>query len=114
MPMVNIDVSPKIEKLVKKLAKKIDRDEGLLLKDLLIRGLEEYYEDLEDIKAVKQYIADGGRNQKLFTREEVMRDLGLEELDLGVKRSSAKTTEKVTNVSSARNPRKARPIGKKQ
>jgi predicted transcriptional regulator len=112
MPMVNIEVSPKIEKLVKKLAKKIDRDEQVLLNDLLIRGLEEFYEDLEDIKAIEQYIADGGRNQKMYSMEEVLRDFELEELDLGVKRASKKEPAKVTKASSAKNPRRAKSTSK--
>lgn len=109
MPMVNIDVSPKIEKLVKKLAKKIDRDEEALLKDLLIRGLEEFYEDLEDIKAIKQYIADGGRNQKMYSMEEVLREFELEELELGTERASSKAATKNAKVSSARNPSRTKP-----
>jgi pyruvate-formate lyase-activating enzyme len=109
MPMVNIDVSPKIEKLVKNLAKKIDRDEEALLKDLLIRGLEEFYEDLEDIKAIKQYIADGGRNQKMYSMEEVLREFELEELELGAERASSKATTKNAKVSSARNPSRTKP-----
>jgi hypothetical protein len=108
MPMVNIEVSPKIEKLVKKLAKKIDRDEEVLLNDLLIRGLEEFYEDLEDIKAIKKYIADGGRNQKMYSMEEVLRDFELEELDLGTKRAGKKEPAKTAKVSSAKNPRRTK------
>jgi len=112
MPMVNIEVSPKIEKLVKKLAKKIDRDEDSLLKDLLIRGLEEFYTDLEEIKDIERYIADGGRNQKRYSMEEVLRDFELEELDLGVKRASKKEPAKVAKASSAKNPRRAKSTSK--
>jgi len=108
MPMVNIEVSPKIEKLVKKLAKKIDRDEASLLKDLLIRGLEEFYTDLEEIKDIERYIADGGRNQKMYSIEEVLRDFELEELDLGIKRASNKEPAKTAKVSSAKNPRRTK------
>jgi hypothetical protein len=109
MPMVNIEVSPKIEKLVRKLAKKIDRDEQSLLEDLLVRGLEEFYEDLEDLKAIKQYIADGGRNQKMYSMEDVLREFELEELELGTKRASSKATTKDTKVSSAKNPSRTKP-----
>ena len=109
MPMGNIDVASNIEKLVKKLAKKIDRDEEALLKDLLIRGLEEFYEDLEDIKAIKQYIADGGRNQKMYSMEEVLREFELEELELGTEQASSKATTKNAKVSSARNPSRTKP-----
>ena len=113
MPMVNIEISPNIEKKILKLSKKIDRDLDVLLKELLIRGLEEFYEDIEDIKAVEQYIADGGRNQKVYSMEEVLRELGLDELDMGVKRASSKAATQNAKVSSARNPQKTRPGNKK-
>lgn len=113
MPMVNIEISTNLEKKIAKLAKKFDRDSDGFLKDLLVRGIEEYYEDLEDLKAIRQYIADGGRNQKMIPMEEVLREFELEELDLGDDKPGKKVSAKVTKSSSAKNPRATKPSRKK-
>jgi hypothetical protein len=81
---------------------------------LIIRGIEEFEEDLRDLEAIREYLAAGGRNQKRISMKELSVELGLDELDGGDNSSSKQATKKATRARSAKNAKPTRTASPKR
>jgi RHH-type rel operon transcriptional repressor/antitoxin RelB len=106
MAMVTVRLSDELRARIDNLAERTGRPKSYFVRELIIRGIEEFEEDLRDLEAIREYIAAGGRNQKRYSFDEVLEDAGLTRMDIGMAPSSKKTAGSTTNVSKATDSKK--------
>lgn len=105
MPMLTVRVDARLKERIDQLAIKTGRPRSYFVRELIERGIEEIELDLEDLEAIREYIAAGGRNQKMYSLEEVMKDLGISKMELETATGVSKTARKTTKTSSEKNNR---------
>ncbi len=112
MAMVTVRLSDELRARIDILAERTGRPKSYFVRELIIRGIEEFEEDLRDLEAIREYLAAGGRNQKRISMKELSVELGLDELESGDHSSGRKATKKAAPARSAKNakpPRSASP-----
>ena len=80
MAMVTIRLSDELKARIDNLAKQSGRPKSYFVRELIIRGIEEFEEDLRDLEAIREYLAAGGRNQKMISMKDLSIELGLDNL----------------------------------
>ena len=108
MAMVTVRLSDELKTRIDNLAERTGRPKSYFVRELIIRGIEEFEEDLRDLEAIREYLAAGGRNQKRISMKELSIELGLDELDSGNIASSNKATKKAPQATSAKTAKPAR------
>ena len=108
MAMLTVRVSSELKARIDKLAETSGRPRSYFVRELIERGIEEFELDLKDLEDIRAYIAAGGRNQKMYSMEEVMKDLGITEMDLELASGVKKATRSSTKTSSSKNPKQAK------
>lgn len=108
MAMLTVRVSSELKARIDKLAEISGRPRSYFVRELIERGIEEFELDLKDLEDIRAYIAAGGRNQKMYSMEEVMKDLGITEMDLKLASGVKKATRSSTKTSSSKNPKQAK------
>lgn len=103
MAMVTIRLSDELRARIDNLAERSGRPKSYFVRELIIRGIEEFEEDLRDLEAIREYLAAGGRNQKRISMKELSVELGLNQVDSGNNSSGSKATKKAPARSSAKN-----------
>jgi predicted DNA-binding protein len=103
MAMVTIRLSDELRARIDNLAERSGRPKSYFVRELIIRGIEEFEEDLRDLEAIREYLAAGGRNQKRISMKELSVELGLNQMDSGDNSGGSKTTKKTSARSSAKN-----------
>ena len=73
MAMVTIRLSDELKARIDNLAKQSGRPKSYFVRELIIRGIEEFEEDLRDLEAIREYLAAGGRNQKMISMKDLDR-----------------------------------------
>ena len=114
MAMVTVRLSDDLRARIDNLAERTGRPKSYFVRELIIRGIEEFEEDLRDLEAIREYLAAGGRNQKRISMKELSIELGLDELDSGDISSSNKTTKKTPNARSAKDAKPTRSASPKR
>ena len=106
MAMVTIRLSDELKARIDNLAKQSGRPKSYFVRELIIRGIEEFEEDLRDLEAIREYLAAGGRNQKMISMKDLSIELGLDKLESGDNSSGRKTAKKASQTS---RPKTAKP-----
>ena len=114
MAMVTVRLSDELRARIDNLADRTGRPKSYFVRELIIRGIEEFEEDLRDLEAIREYLAAGGRNQKRISMKELSIELGLDELDSGNIASSSKATKKTPQARSAKDAKPARSASPKR
>lgn len=107
MAMVTVRLSDELKTRIDNLAERTGRPKSYFVRELIIRGIEEFEEDLRDLEAIREYLAAGGRKQKRISMKELSIELGLDELDSRDLASANKATKKTAQARSAKD---AQPI----
>jgi RHH-type rel operon transcriptional repressor/antitoxin RelB len=108
MAMVTVRLSDELRARIDNLAERTGRPKSYFVRELIIRGIEEFEEDLRDLEAIREYLAAGGRNQKRISMKELSVELGLDELGGGDNSSSKQATKKAPQDRSAKNAKPTR------
>jgi len=103
MAMVTVRLSDELRARIDNLAERSGRPKSYFVRELILRGIEEFEEDLRDLEAIREYLAAGGRDQKRISMKELSVELELDKLESRNHSSSSQTTKKATSVSSAKN-----------
>jgi predicted DNA-binding protein len=103
MAMVTVRLSDELRARIDNLAERSGRPKSYFVRELILRGIEEFEEDLRDLEAIREYLAAGGRNQKRISMKELSVELELDKLESRNHSSSSQTTKKATPVRSAKN-----------
>jgi len=106
MGMVTIRLSDDLKARIDALAEKSGRSKSYFVRELIVRGIEEFEEDYRDLEAIREYLAAGGRSQKMISMKDLSSELGLDKLESKNNSSSRKTTKKVSQTS---RPKTAKP-----
>ncbi|NDD25740.1 MAG: ribbon-helix-helix protein, CopG family [Actinobacteria bacterium] len=106
MAMVTVRLSDDLKARIDNLAEKSGRPKSYFIRELILRGIEEFEEDLRDLEAIREYLAAGGRNQKMISMKDLSIELGLDKLDSENNSTSRKTTKKASQTS---RPKTAKP-----
>lgn len=114
MAMVTVRLSDELRARIDNLADRTGRPKSYFVRELIIRGIEEFEEDLRDLEAIREYLAAGGRNQKRISMKELSIELGLDEMDRGDISSSIKATKKTPQARSAKDAKSVRPASPKR
>ena len=114
MAMVTVRLSDELRARIDNLAERTGRPKSYFVRELIIRGIEEFEEDLRDLEAIREYLAAGGRNQKRISMKELSVELGLDELDGGDNSSSKQATKEATQARSAKNAKPTRTASPKR
>ena len=114
MAMVTVRLSDDLRARIDNLADRTGRPRSYFVRELIIRGIEEFEEDLRDLEAIREYLAAGGRNQKRISMKELSVELGLDELDGGDNSSSKQATKEAPQARSAKNAKPARTASPKR
>jgi len=114
MAMVTVRLSDELRARIDNLAERTGRPKSYFVRELIIRGIEEFEEDLRDLEAIREYLAAGGRNQKRISMKELSVELGLDELDSGDNFSGKQATKKTPQARSAKNAKPTRSASPKR
>jgi len=79
MAVLNVRISDELNNTLIKSAKYLDRAKGYLVRKALEEYLLELQEDMEDYKDAEEILA---QNNPRYSLEEVMQELGFDEMDL--------------------------------
>lgn len=113
MAMVTIRLSDELKARIDNLAERSGRSKSYFVRELIIRGIEEFEEDLRDLEAIREYLAAGGRNQKRISMKDLSIELGLDQLESGDNSSGRKTTKKASQTNRPKTAKSAKPSGGK-
>jgi hypothetical protein len=73
---------------------------------LVERGVEEFEEEIRELEAIRASIRAGRKDFKTYSIDEVLADVGLTRMDIGMAPESKETAKRTSKVSSAKNPKK--------
>jgi RHH-type rel operon transcriptional repressor/antitoxin RelB len=107
MAMVTIRLPQELRDRIDRLSERSGRTKSYFIRQLVERGVEEFEEEIRELEAIRASIRAGRKDFKTYSMDEVLADVGLTRMDIGMASESKETTKKASKVSSAKNPKKA-------
>lgn len=117
MAMVTIRLPQELRDRIDKLSERSGRTKSYFIRQLVERGVEEFEEEIRELEAIRASIRAGRKDFKTYSIDEVLADVGLTRMDIGMAPESKETAKRTSKVSSAKNPKqigvaKAKPESK--
>ncbi len=107
MAMVTIRLPQELRDRIDKLSERSGRTKSYFIRQLVERGVADLEEEIKELEEIRAAIRAGRRDFKTYSLDEVLADVGLTRMDIGMGPDSAKAATKARKVSSAKNPKKA-------
>lgn len=107
MAMVTIRLPQELRDRIDKLSERSGRTKSYFIRQLVERGVEEFEEELRELEEIRASIRAGRKDYKTYSMDEVLADVGLTRMDIGMAPESEVTTKATSKVSSASNHKKA-------
>jgi len=107
MAMVTIRLPQELRDRIDKLSERSGRTKSYFIRQLVERGVRDLEEEIREIEEVRAAIREGRRDFKTYSLDEVLADVGLTRMDIGMGPDGSKTTTKSRKVSSAKNSKEA-------
>jgi len=107
MAMVTIRLPQELRDRIDKLSERSGRTKSYFIRQLVERGVEALEEEQRELEAIRASIRAGRKDFQTYSLDEVLADVGLTRMDIGVAPESKETAKKTSKVSSAKNPKKA-------
>jgi RHH-type rel operon transcriptional repressor/antitoxin RelB len=106
MAMVTIRLPQELRDRIDKLSERSGRTKSYFIRQLVERGVEEFEEEIRELEAIRASIRAGRKDFKTYSIDEVLADVGLTRMDIGMAPESKETAKRTSKVSSAKNPKK--------
>lgn len=108
MAMVTIRLPQELRDRIDKLSERSGRTKSYFIRQLVERGVADLEEEIRELEEIRAAIRAGRRDFKTYSLDEVLADVGLTRLDIGMAPESKVAATKARKVSSAQNPKEAR------
>jgi predicted DNA-binding protein len=108
MAMITIRLPQELRDRIDKLSERTGHTKTHFMLRLLERGVRNLEEELDELEEIRAAIRAGRKSDKTYSMEEVLADVGLTWMDIGMDSEGKKATKATAKVSRAKNPKKAK------